>query len=732
MSTPDESGHDWDAELAALSAGQQVTPGVDPGTIPAQRGPADTSFEVTLDDTTTGADTRPVPAPAFASPAVLGTETRMPVLPPALRSRAAFRAEARRVLGRWWHQVRYHGLRSPAYLAAGSWFAAKGVFVIAGKQMRWWWLSESEGLRRAAGDANDPDTWHKLHREARRVRAWRGSVLGAELVAVGAAGTMLALAGPWWLDGLAAAIIGPILARVGRGAGKRITSPAVLTPRHRKLNYDIVQRAYQVAGLSNPDKRDSAVTFPPPGMARDPLGQGSRVVVDLPWGKTYADVLAAKGKLASGLDVSLNQVFLTPDATSNRRHVLFVADRDPLAIPAGTTPMVSGKRTDIWQPAPFGLDERGRAVAVLLLWNSILIGAQPRKGKTFSARLLALYAALDPFVRLTVVDGKMSPDWDKFRLVAHRVVVGTVPNSRDSDPIEHLLDALREIKAHILEVNDALSKLPVDECPEGKLAPELCRKYPKLRPWGLIVEEFQNYFETDSQETNKEVAGLLSYILAVGPSAGVFLICCSQKPSGVGAGDVGRLFNRFRDNHAVRFALKCGNRIVSEAVLGGDAYAEGYDASTLPVGKEYLGVGYLYGAADETPTVRTYLADHADAEKILTAARRHREAAGTLSGEAAGEDMARATRDVLADAGAMYEAGETFLSWQTLAGRLAERLPEHYANTNQDAVSAELRELKVPSKAGRDKSLADPKDRPRGAYLTDIAAAAERRSAGGN
>jgi hypothetical protein len=42
---------------------------------------------------------------------------------------------------------------------------------------------------------------------------------------------------------------------------------------------------------------------------------------------------------------------------------------------------------------------------------------------------------------------------------------------------------------------------------------------------------------------------------------------------------------RYRDNHAVRFALKCGNDVVSRAILGGDACAEGYDASALPTGK---------------------------------------------------------------------------------------------------------------------------------------------------
>lgn len=724
MSTPNEPGRDWDQALAALTEKPQDKQHADPGTAPVSPAPGATSFEVALDDEPA---TGPVVAPAVDGPAVLGAETRMPILPPALRSVAAFKAETRRALGRWWHQTRYHGLRSPVYLAVGSFFAAKGVFVVAGKQGRWWWLSEADSLRRAAGDANDPDTWHKLHREARRVRAWRGVVLAGETVAVGAAGLFLALAAPWWADGLVASVVGPVLARVGRGAGKTITSPAVLTPRFRKLNYDVVVRAYQVAGLHNPDKANGKVEFPPPGLSRDPIGQGSRVVVDLPHGKGFSDVLKNRSALASGLDVSLNQVFLSPDESSNRRHTLFVADRDPLALPAGKTPLLTGKPVSIWNPLPLGVDERGRKVSLLLMWIAVLVGAQPRKGKTFSARLMALYAALDPYVRIIVADGKMSADWDKFRLVAHRMIFGTVPNSRDDNPVEHLLDALREIKKHIEAVNDLLASLPVSECPEGKLTPELSAKYPQLRVWLLVMEEFQVYFETDDQDTNKEIAGLLSFIQAVGPSAGVILLSSSQKPSGVGAGDVSRLFNRYRDNHTVRFALKCGNRLVSEAVLGGDAYAEGFDASSLPVGTAYRGVGILYGASDDTPIVRTYLADHGDAEKILTAARKHRQAAGTLSGIAAGDDMTRDLRDVLADAASTYAADEKFLSWQTLAARLADRLPAHYAATTQEAVSAELRKLHVPSKPGRDKSLPDADARPRGAYLDHIRTAIGRR-----
>jgi DNA segregation ATPase FtsK/SpoIIIE, S-DNA-T family len=574
-------------------------------------------------------------------------------------------------------------------------WAVIGLFRLIGRQLRWWWLSEQYGLRQAAADANDPQTWYKLHREVKATRAWRGVVLLGELAVLGLGGPVAYALAPWWAVALALAVIVPGLARIGRPVDRPILTPAVVEGRYRRVNPDIILRAYYAAGLGHPDKPNQQVTFGST-MSRDATGSGSQVVIDLPYGKTWEHVLNAKGAIASGLDVSVNQVFLTRDPSSHRRHLLFVADRDPLAIPAGRTPLLDGKVRDIWAEAPLGLDERGRKVSLLLMWISVLVGAQPRKGKTFATRLLALYAALDPYVRLIVVDGKMSPDWDRFRLVAHRMVFGTVPNSRDNDPIEHLLEVLREVKAHIQEVNDFLASLSTVECPEGKITRELSRKYPQLRVWMLVMEEFQVYYELDSQEQNKEIAALLSYIMAVGPSAGVVLLSSSQKPSGVGAGDVGRLFNRYRDNHAVRLALKCGNRIVSEAILGGEAYSEGYDASALPNGPQYRGVGYLYGAGDDTPTVRTYLADHADAEKILTAARKHRQAAGTLSGAAIGETITRDMRDTLADVRAVFLAGEKGLHWPVIAARLAETLPEHYADITPDAISAQLRD-RVPS-----------------------------------
>jgi S-DNA-T family DNA segregation ATPase FtsK/SpoIIIE len=658
----------------------------------------DTAYEIELDDgpapagPPTPVDTAAVTVPA-AGPAA---GTARPIIPPHLLP-TNLKATTARVAGRAWHVTRYHAVRSPWYTLKMAAFAARGLARLAAAQVRWWWVRNSFTLEQHAADTRQLIEWERIHRQIKATRMWRGSVLTAEVLALGLAGPVVWSSLPTVWQALAAAGCTAVLARHGRPAGQTVIGTATVAPRFRKLNADIVLRAYYAAGLGHPSKSDQQIQFGS-AMSRDARNIGSQVVIDLPWGKGWSDVMGVREKIASGLDVHVNQVFLTRDRSSERRHMLFVADRDPLAVAVGRTDMLDGKPRSVWRPVRFGKDERGALVELALMWVSVLVGAQPRKGKTFAARLIALHAALDPYVKLFIVDGKNSPDWAKFRMVAHRIVFGTHPNPNDDDPIGNLVAVLDEVLAHIDRVNQVLATLPVSVCPEGKLTEELARdpRNPDLRVVVLVMEEFQVYFETEDQAVNKDIAAKLSRIQAVGPSAGVCILSSSQKPSGVGAGDVGRLFNRYRDNHSVRFALKCGNRLVSEAVLGGDAYAEGFDASSLPVGDEYRGVGYLYGQSDATPTVRTFLADHGDAERILTAARAQRERLGTLTGEAAGEEIERQVRDVLADARTAFGA-DARLPWQILAARMAESMSEHYADLTAEAISAQLRGLGVPS-----------------------------------
>jgi len=181
----------------------------------------------------------------------------------------------------------------------------------------------------------------------------------------------------------------------------------------------------------------------------------------------------ARERLASGLNVALSQVYLTRYKSSNRRHQLWIADVDPLSISAGRTPLLDCRPRDIWRPAPLGLDERGRRVNLPLMWTSVLVGAQPRKGRTFTARELALFAAQDPYCRLSVFDGKGSPDWRKFALVAYTYGFGLLRDNIQGDPVENLRATLRQAKTEVQEHNVRLSEMPTSVCPEGKLTREI-------------------------------------------------------------------------------------------------------------------------------------------------------------------------------------------------------------------------------------------------------------------
>lgn len=655
----------------------------------------ETSFEHDLDDEPGHA------APIFVDTPATGT-VKLPIIPAHLQTMQGVKASARKAAGVTGYRAGYHGLRLPQYLMFGLFWALVGVGRLSWWQIRWAWAPEEFAMLQRAANTGDLKEGKVISGQVAQRRKARALILLGELFAVAVAVALLVYVAPWWLQVLAAVALVPVLARVGRPKDRRIVSPAVVTPRHRRLTADIVLRAYYSAGLGHPDKPGQQITFASQ-MARDNTNSGSQVLTDVPYGTTFSEVMNKREKLASGLDVALSQVYLTPDKTSNRRHTLYVADVDPLGIPAGRTPLLDSKPRDIWNAAPLGLDERGRRVMLPLMWHSMLIGAQPRKGKTFTARALALFAALDPHTRLSVFDGKGSPDWRKFALVAYTYGFGLLPDRVQGDPIENLRTTLRVAKRDVLERNAKLSELPTSVCPEGKLTREISRDRRYDMPvWVIVLDEFQEFLNTGDEDVDREIAELLLFLVKVGPSVGIVLLSSTQKPSGLGStGKVAKLFTDFRDQHLTRFALKTGSYQVSEAVLGSGSYSEGYDSSALPVGDgtngtfDYRGIGILYDSPVGNATVRTFLADGQDAEKILNAARRHRERVGKLDGMAAGEQVAQQARDVLADALDSFLQGEAALSWDQLAERLREQLPERYADATGEAISATLRNLKL-------------------------------------
>jgi hypothetical protein len=104
-------------------------------------------------------------------------------------------------------------------------------------------------------------------------------------------------------------------------------------------------------------------------------------------------------------------------------------------------------------------------------------------------------------------------------------------------------------------------------------------------------------------------------------------------------------------NVSDRFCLKVTGQVENDMILGTSAYMNGIRATSLRPEID-AGIGYYVGGT-MPQVVRTFYLDLPATERVATRARQLRQAAGTLTGVAAGVDEAEAARDVQADLAAV-------------------------------------------------------------------------------
>lgn len=633
----------------------------------------------------------PVPV-AGALPAVWadGFTERRPIVATWLRDGAQRAHAARWAGGYLWHVLAFHGVRAPLYVARCAAFIPRGCLRILGRTV--WWATDAQSVPLIIGAqrAGDPKEYRALLTASRARSRPRLLGLGAVLLLALTITVAMWRWGPWWLHTAVVVTAAVLTGRAGQNADRPLMDHAVLPGRVRKLSSGIVLRAFLAAKLC---REDDPITFAGPIM-RD--GCGWRVVLDLPYGKTADEAMERRGPIASGLDVDERCLFLTRvrgAAGSARRLAAWVADTDPLGVPAGPSPLIRAARVNFWEPFPFGLDERGEPVGLCLLWSSLLVGSVPRQGKSFTARTVALAAALDPHVRLHVYDLKGSPDWTGFRHVAHRWQLGDTPDPDTGvDPVKALLDDMTELRAEVDHRYRTLRRLPAAVCPEGKLTEELARSTAAGMPLVLVViDEVQRAFT--HREYGKDLEAVLEDLVKVAPGAGIMVMAATQKP------DQKSTPTGFRDQFTIRFALRVTTFHASEAILGAGAYGEGLDASKLS--PDAKGAGLLRGTGDTGSveggrTVRTFLADGTDAEAICLRARALRAAAGTLTGAALGEmpDTRSEVYSVAADLLMVFGTDEKLHS-DVACSRLAQQWSDRYAQWRPAQLSAALKPLGV-------------------------------------
>jgi S-DNA-T family DNA segregation ATPase FtsK/SpoIIIE len=459
-------------------------------------------------------------------------------------------------------------------------------------------------------------------------------------------------------------------------------------------------RAMKAAGLGGSvakiDKNgheieeDTRPTLAQP-IARSANGRGYEVVVDLPYGKTAGDAAAAVDKIASGLDVDTAQVFPEPVAGKSRRVSLYVADEDPMLLPPHRSPLARLPKVSVWDAQPLARTPLGIPVKATLLFNSFLLGALPRSGKSFAAKCLVAPAVLDPHCDLTVLDCGGGRDW----LPTQDIAVDYVAGDEEEDLIR-IVAILNRIRDEARERLAQFRKMSAAEMPEDKLTRALAAD--GMRPHVIVVDELQNLLRANNKEIRKAALEVLVWLAKTAPKAGYILVAITQRP----AADV--IPADFRDIVSVRIALRTKTRQGSDAVLGSDISATGYRTDRFLESHKGAAVigGISTGKGGDLQVARTDLLMPAEFARACTVGRKRREDAGTLRGAAAGDAApVEITITVLDDVATVWPGDTAKVQGAVLLARLAELYPTRYATydpDDEDAVKAAVGRLTLALK----------------------------------
>jgi len=601
---------------------------------------------------------------------------RMPVVPAWIRDDVTRRAAAKYAVRHVSHLAAFHGARSPKYLARTVAHSPRGL-VRTGRRLTHW-IADGEGapLRSAAVAKGDHDAYMKLSKQRNervQSRATIAAVAGVPLAAGLAAGVLFVGVTLW----LPLAIVSVfVLGYLGRPLDRVWLDVPLTEPRAEKLNADVVIRALNSLGIAGMTKQGE-ITFPPGfPICRD--CPGWLATVDLPYGITALDVIERRDRLASGLRRPLGCVWPEADVSEHTGRLrLWVGDQD-MRKASKPWPLAKSGQVDLFKPVPFVQDQRGRTVSLLLMFASVLIGAMPRMGKTFALRILALAAALDPSAEIRAFELKGTGDLSCLEHVAHDYGCGA-----DDGTVADCLASLRQVyEEELIRRSETIRRLPKDLCPENKVTPQLAaRRSLGLHPLVFIIDECQEAFSHPSHKD--EFDRYATGIIKRGPALGIILLLATQRP------DAKSLPTGVSSNIGIRFCLRVMGQLENDMVLGTSSYKNGIRATTFAI--EDKGIGWLAGHAGDAQVVKGFEADAPAAEKIALRARALREAAGTLSGYAAGQASDRGPAvSLLADVISVLGAEDKQHS-RVLCERLAELRPGLYSGWDATALANALR-----------------------------------------
>lgn len=597
---------------------------------------------------------------------------RQPVVPAWIRDDVTRRTAAKFAVLHVSHLAAFHTARLPKYAARTAWHAPRGLWRFTGAVAGWVFDAEAAPLRAEAVARGDHKAYAKLDElRAAKIR-YRGITFCS--LALGLLISVLVADAYWAFAWIPAALVGVVtLGYMGRPLDRVWLDVPLEETVRQPLTADVVVRALTSLGLAAMSKPES-ITFAHP-VTRD--GPGWRADVNLPFGVTVADVIDRRERLASGLRRPLGAVWPEPDHSEHAgRLVLWVGYRAMSKARQPDWPLLRSGTHSMFHPVPFGTDQRGRNTGIRLMYSNLLTGGLPGSGKTMATRVTLLAGALDPQCEQHVWDLSGKGDLAALEQTAHRYGCGL-----DEQTLANCVLDLREAYGELERRAKVLAGLPRDLVPENKVTPDVAaRRTLGLHPYQFAVAECQELF--GHPEFGKVAAELAAGFIKRGRALGMILLLDTQRP------DAGSLPPAITANAGTRFCLRVMDDRANNMVLGAGAYAAGYRATSFT--PDDKGIGFLVGAEPVPIVVRSYYIDAVQADKVAARGRAVREAAGLLTGYAAGDVGAELPAvSLLADVASAIGPEDRMWS-ETICARLAELRPELYGGWSADQLARAL------------------------------------------
>ena len=451
---------------------------------------------------------------------------RRPVIAPWLRDQAERRQVAVLVAQTVASVVGYHVVRLPWYAAKSVAYSPRGAWRLGKRGADALFDAEGRPLRSHAIQRQDIPEYLKLVGERRkRVKARTPAAVGVGLGVLTLA--LLVWLGPWYLAWPIAAAALFVFGRVGQPADRPIVMRAVVPDQTvRKPESDEIVKALiacRIAGMG--PKEAAQISFAHPIRVDGP---GWRADIDLPAGVTAGDVINARSEFSSGCRRPVGAVWPEGDKDVHEaRLVLWVGMRDMAKSKPVPYPLLKGGTTDFFQGIPFGVDQRGRPIALTLFETNLLIGALPGAGKTAAVRAALCGASLDVTTELHVFEHKGSGDLEAFERIAHSYGSGVDDETiaAAAATIAWLVEEVGRRAAKVKELRQRSRALVPDSRTTRQLAD---RRGLGLHPIVCVVDECQELFS--HPKYGKQAGEDAEKVIRRGRAFGVHLMLATQRP----------------------------------------------------------------------------------------------------------------------------------------------------------------------------------------------------------